>query len=284
MIKDVYNAYQIILVGLGGTGGLLSTLLSRYIYDKSRQNNCSFTLSLVDGDRVEEKNIARQPFGKDDLNQFKSDSLCDAYSYLYGIDVSSVPKFIDTPEDIENIFNSIPYERQWRYEFKPHRIIIGAVDNHRARQVMNDYFIKNHCNDKSDLLYIDSANEFDFGTCICGYRMCDEIIYPPRAAFFPDILEDKGKSASELSCGEINISAPQHLVTNMTAANIIFSDFCNFVEEGTVSGGVTYFYPLSNTMVHRNIDVYGDCKTLTANYLDFSKQCSDKIKAGDTNV
>ena len=55
MIKDVYNAYQIILVGLGGTGGLLSTLLSRYIYDKSRQNNCSFTLSLVDGDRVEEK-------------------------------------------------------------------------------------------------------------------------------------------------------------------------------------------------------------------------------------
>lgn len=256
MNKKIWNHYKIVLVGVGGTGGMLSTLLSRYIYSmENSQENISFSLCMIDADRVEEKNIGRQPFSKDDLGQFKADALQEAYSYLYGIDVSSIPVYIDNIEDIYKAFNTLQLtSEKFGYSLYNHKILIGAVDNHRARQVIEEYFITyNEC---ESLVYIDSANEYDFGTCVCGYRKGNTIYSPTRGVFFPEVFEDNGPSASEMSCGEVNISSPQHLLTNMTAANVIFSHICNYINNNNVSCGVTYFYPFKNKIEHHDLDNY----------------------------
>lgn len=253
-MKKKWNNYKIVLVGVGGTGGMLSTLLCRYIYSMKENKNMSFSICLVDADRVENKNIKRQPFSQDDLGRFKADALQEAYSYLYDIDISSKPAYIDTIDDIYNAFNTLESIDRFNYTVQNHKILIGAVDNHRARQVMEEYFITyNEC---EDLLYIDSANEYDFGTCISGFRKGNNVYSPTRGIYFSEVFEDDGPSASEVSCGDMNISSPQHLLTNMTAANVIFSNICTFIESGTVNAGVTYFYPFKNKIEHHSLESY----------------------------
>lgn len=261
MNKKNWNHYKIVLVGVGGTGGLLSTLLCRYIYSiEHSRENISFSLCIIDADRVEEKNIGRQPFSKDDLGQFKVDALQEAYSYLYGTDISSMPSYVNNIDDIYNAFNTLVLSSEkFGYNMYNHKILIGAVDNHRARQVMEEYFITyNEC---EPLIYIDSANEYDFGTCICGYRKGNNVYSPTRGVFFSEVFEDNGPSASEMSCGEMNISSPQHLLTNITAANVIFSHICNYIDNNSVSSGVTYFFPFKNKIEHHDLDNYYGIKS-----------------------
>lgn len=252
------DTYQIVLIGTGGTGGMFASLIARYIYSKKDDKSVAFSLSLVDADRVSESNVNRQPFTAEDVNQFKVDCLNEAFTELYDIKVTAFPQYIDKPEDLTNIINSYkPNSFSNLYEKHEHIILVGGVDNHRARQVMHEYFSSWKGNDYTDLLYIDSANEFDFGTCVCGYRTHEGEFCPPRAFFFRDVLTDTGKSASEMSCGEINVSAPQHLVTNMAAANTIFSKICLFVDKHEVSGGVTSFYPFVCSSRHMDMEGFG---------------------------
>ena len=56
--------YNICIIGCGGTGGNFAARLSQFLsngYESSAQ------VILVDGDHVEESNIARQPFVSSEL-------------------------------------------------------------------------------------------------------------------------------------------------------------------------------------------------------------------------
>ena len=261
--KKNFNTYNIAIIGVGGTGGLLTGILSRYLYSVKASNDAvAFNIALVDADRVSESNISRQPFLPEEVGQFKTDCLSEAMREIYSLNVTSVPEYINSPADIKKVFsyckNVGAARSAWLYDEYIHNIIIGCVDNHRARQEMHKYFDKWETDsDKYDLYYIDSANEYDYATCICGYRDCNGEHTPPRAFFFPNILEDKGKSASELSCGEVNVSAPQHLITNQMAANVILSKLVSFITENKTSFCFTYRYPFKCEMVHRDETSFG---------------------------
>lgn len=251
-----YNEYKIVIIGAGGTGGAIASQLARFLYSKKDDDTKKFRMVLVDGDHVDEKNINRQPFASEDVGMFKVDCLQEAYYETYGIDVRSVPEFID---DVESFKKNIMEEHRPQfssyYKAKMHLILIGAVDNHRARQTMHKYFESVELTKGTDLLYIDSANEFDFGTVVAGYKDSNGVILSPdRAFFFPDILKSRQKKASELSCGAVNISAPQHYATNQQAACIVFSQLCSFIEYGTYLDGVTYFHSFKCSINNRPLE------------------------------
>lgn len=95
------------------------------------------------------------------------------------------------------------------------------------------------------LIYVDSANELSAGEIVIGVRDYTKIITPDRAHYYPEILENPGKAAYELSCEELNASAPQHLATNGLAGDLLFSYISQVIvaaEKAVYApGGIIYF-------------------------------------------
>lgn len=250
--KQRRDHYTFVVVGVGGTGGELVTTLAKYIYDRQVKDDFFGRLILIDGDRVEEKNCGRQPFVLDDVGMFKVDALSMAISECLPqngtnkpVEVFSDASYIDdVGEFTEMVFEHAfrCYDGGYLYDNHYHIVICGCVDNHRARQTLDRFFNECKATQKGyDLLYLDSANEFDFGSVVSSFKDRKGVECPARAFYFPEVLTSKEKKASEQSCGVVNVSTPQHYKTNKMAANLVFSLITNFVEERDYFKGWIYF-------------------------------------------
>ncbi|MCG8538493.1 MAG: ThiF family adenylyltransferase [Clostridia bacterium] len=199
--------YLIIIVGVGGTGGNFAKELCRLVSNFPK--NKDIKIVFMDGDTVELKNKSRQPFVNLDITRNKANILAERCSTTFDIDIIENTFFLTQKEQLLDIIHN--YQ-----DYLP--IIIGCVDNHRARQIMHDVFNRiNNC------IYLDSANESWYGEVVCGLRGNGETILQPRAYFFPEVLTDSKIGKDEESC-EVRIDkAPQHLVTNLQAAVILLS-------------------------------------------------------------
>ena len=125
--------YVVIIVGAGGTGGNFVKEYARYISCLSKDNVAVKTV-LVDGDYVEQKNMERQPFIDEDINQNKAVTLASAIEDTFsGVQINAYPHYIDNAEEIVRIFQNVrSYSGSSVNVSIP--VIIGCVDNHRARQ------------------------------------------------------------------------------------------------------------------------------------------------------
>ena len=237
-LEKVKIHFNVVCIGAGGTGGNFLKEFGRYM-SFFRDANKSITLSIVDGDHVENKNRERQPYLNIDENQPKSVTLANAIIENFGLSEDSVRAYncyINNKAELYNIVNRAKKYYNSAYSlYREIIVLIGAVDNHRARQVMDGFFYM-----ENDIIYIDAANEYRVGEVCIGIRMNGKNITPPRSHYFPDILKDKSPSKSELSCGVVNESDPQHLTTNLMAANICLCSVVNLIH-GTVQGGIVYF-------------------------------------------
>ena len=254
---------NIIVVGCGGTGGKLSTELFRTLAvlgdDKE---NLKTHLTLIDGDRVEEKNIERQPFSLIDVGTHKCLALQETARECFNLEVSAYPTYLDNCEQLMSIINE--ESNICKKHCCPSRdfeitILCGCVDNHRARQVLEQAYQK-----LENVYYIDSANEFDVGEVVYGLRLKGNEISKSRAFYFPDVLTDKGPRASEISCAAENVSAPQHPGTNMMAANFMLTAISNFLVSGNFRDGIIYFNALNPSVVHRRAESEKPAATLEA--------------------
>lgn len=103
------GSYQVVLVGCGGTGGFAAEGLCRILPAR-------VPLILVDHDRVEERNLARQNFSPDEIGASKSEALANrlARRYRRAIAYSTYPAAM--------------------MELSHSGIVIGCVDNGLARR------------------------------------------------------------------------------------------------------------------------------------------------------
>lgn len=222
--------YDIIVVGAGGTGGNLLKELGRFLKFFHVPDR-DWNLTIIDGDTVEARNGERQPFFEGDVQQMKALCIQEGLVDCIGLpaeNVAAYPIYLDSAEWLRNKMDK---------QNQSVSIVVGCVDNHRARQVLHEVFNK----DQGNIIYIDSANEFDYGEVVVGVKMKGKEICPPRAYYFPEVLTDTSPSASELSCGAINVSSPQHLITNLVAAGHILSTIIGIMQEGRVDGGIIHF-------------------------------------------
>lgn len=225
--------YIVMIVGAGGTGGNFAKEFARYaaFYNK---DGCGIRTVLIDGDTVEEKNQDRQPYITEDIQQNKSVALTAAIQETFGLkDFYAYPHYIDDGKDLERIYNN------FKDNYSPDifiPVVIGCVDNHRARQCMHAFFEA-----QPTIFYFDSANEFSVGEIVLAAKVSQQILAPDRCHYFPDVLTDTSQSASELSCGSVNISAPQHLAINLMAANLLLCSTVLLLSDGMIKGGIIYF-------------------------------------------
>lgn len=239
--------YNIVVVGCGGTGGNFIARISQFLSTARVEYN----LTLVDGDYVDEGNLSRQPFTRDELTCNKAVSLASAVFDTYGFKPVAYPQYLDTYEDLKKVFELITPMGYCRGE-KVHTvdILIGCCDNHRCRQVMEKWFDK-----ATNAIYLDAANEFSCGEVVIGIKAGGKILAPSRKFYFPEVMRDRKKRKSKESCGAVNKSAPQHLATNTQAANILLAILSNFIQTGEIAGGVVYFDTFKFSQVFRAWDM-----------------------------
>lgn len=210
MVDDAKQ--KIFIVGCGGTGSNYIKELARYL-----ATNKSYLLNaqvvLIDGDVVEEKNLKRQSFIKEDILMNKAEAMALAVNDTYDMLFSYVPEYLASKDHMLHLMKNV-YGNDAREEEICIPIIVGCVDNHNCRKILHEVF-----QEYSDIIYIDAANEFSTGEVVVGVKNNYAVIAQDRAFYFPEVLEDS-KSVLEMSCTELNQVKPQHLVTNLFAANI----------------------------------------------------------------
>lgn len=101
--------FTVTVVGCGGTGGFVAESLCRLLPPRA-------DLVLIDHDRIEERNLTRQCFYREDLGQFKSEALAKRLAQRYGRPVA---------------YSTLPVRMT---EIVYPGLIIGCVDNGLARK------------------------------------------------------------------------------------------------------------------------------------------------------
>lgn len=233
--------YKIVIVGAGGTGSHFIARFSQFLasFDSS---HARVDVAVVDGDMVEEGNIARQNFGTGDVMQNKAEAIAAAVADTYGLTFHTFPIYINDKHDLDEVFAAFP-----GVALHPSlNILVGACDNHRCRQAMERWFSSTR-----SAVYIDSANEFSVGEVVIGIKTNKRLISPSRKHYFPEIMRDRKKRRSEQSCGAVNKSTPQHIATNCEAGNIMLSILCQLLSDGKISGGIIYFDTFEYSKVFR---------------------------------
>ncbi len=212
------KSIKLIVVGCGGTGSLTMGYLARML------RRTPTSVLLIDGDTVEDKNLDRQGFSSCDVGESKAAILADEVQSVGMGHVTYMPEYL-----IDKSQLTLMREKD------DLTILIGCVDNHRARQVMHQYFYS-----VDDCIYIDSANEYDAGEVCVAVRANGKDIAPPRGYYFPDVLTDKSPRADELGCDTVNISAPQHMITNSLMAMVIAKIVNTIINDNIYDGGMIY--------------------------------------------
>lgn len=110
----------IVLVGCGGTGAFLSDAIGRLLLGRAAR------LFLVDHDRVEDHNVARQAYERREVGRFKAEVLAERLARRYGREVgySTLPY---DPEIHARLFGEGPSALS---------LLVGAVDNAAARRAL----------------------------------------------------------------------------------------------------------------------------------------------------
>ena len=82
---------NIVVVGVGGTGGHLAPQLARIMW-LERENGRDVQMTFVDPDLIEEKNIGRQNFCPASIGQNKALDLAMRFNAAYGLDIAAIPQ------------------------------------------------------------------------------------------------------------------------------------------------------------------------------------------------
>lgn len=196
---------NIVIIGLGGIGSVLSNFMSRYL--NSRLDIMS-EIILVDGDNYEFKNQERQEFIRfGNKADAKADELREKFS---NINFKSFPCFVD-----ENSISEI---------IKENYIVMVGVDNHKTRRLISDY-----AKTLDNIIVISGGNEYTDGNVQIFIREGGEDVTPSLTDYHPEIKNAIDKSPDEMSCEELSHAEPQLYFTNASVAIFMCIAFYNIL-------------------------------------------------------
>jgi PRTRC genetic system ThiF family protein len=226
----------LVLCGCGGNGSWLAPHLARRTWQLNRtwqqlaaqhlDNPARFRrtihLVFVDPDVVEMKNIeARQNFSPADVGFPKAQVLAARYALAYGLTIRAIV----APFDIAEVKPTSPYGSTGGT-----MLIVGCVDNARARQSINAALARNVGARWPTVWWLDAGNSRAAGQIILGNTASVERLagalqgavcsrLPSPALVEPGLLvpkedEDESAGVANLSCEELALADQQSPVIN----------------------------------------------------------------------
>jgi molybdopterin/thiamine biosynthesis adenylyltransferase len=203
------------IIGLGGIGSVLTDFLAQYL---NYSYNGEARMFLVDGDKYEPKNAARQSFSEyGNKAEVKVEELASKFQK---ISFRPIDEFIDKKNAAEII-----EERD---------IVFLVVDNHKTRKI-----VSKQCQKLNNIVLISGGNELTDGNVQVYLKKEGKEITAPLEAYHPEIENPKDKMPNELSCTERQKSEPQLLFTNLTVACAMLNAFYA-VEKDKLAYGEVY--------------------------------------------
>lgn len=176
---------QFLIIGAGGVGSWLIHPLAATFRDSS--------ITIMDGDILEEKNLDRQRFNQDQVGKNKAEALVELYPWA---NLKAIPHYFHGDENVGDYSH-----------------ILGCADNNEARLA-----ILNSCDCFSKDAVIGANEYFDSQAYYYKYSWCGGRL-DPRVKY-PDLLQIRGDSP--INCtGEAQMSTPQLCLANFNAAGMM---------------------------------------------------------------
>ena len=206
---------KILLVGCGGTGSQLARAIARMVYQMKHAGQSTPQVAFIDPDVVEHKNVGRQLFtyAEADAGIHKAEALARRFNFSLGLNIAYYNEAFSVEKHIERGGNTI---------------VLGAVDNHLARQELSRL---------KDSIEIDCGNHHNSGQVIIGNTAsmdkvqehfeyaqkhdCKTVSYLPYATtVYPSLLEPEPEPDTTLSCAELTQQGEQSVLINGFIASI----------------------------------------------------------------
>ncbi len=211
-------ASRIVLVGCGGIGSQLLPPLVRYLASRPEPRA---VLVLVDGDVFEAKNLARQACSKSDLGSNKAEALAQI-ARTAGLACQAIPTFID--------------ETNVRQIVREADTVLLAVDNHRARALVDD-----HLRSLDEATLISGGNDETDGNVQLVRRRDGRSLDGHLVEIHPEIGQAaEHEEAEGDGCQVLAAERPQLLVTNLLVASAMLACLWQISERGSVPYSEVY--------------------------------------------
>jgi molybdopterin/thiamine biosynthesis adenylyltransferase len=192
---------EIKAIGIGGIGCALLPFLCRYLqYSGERAR-----LTLIDGDRFERGNAARQAFsGLGNKAEVKSRELAREYEALA---FRSMPEYV-TEDNVARLIG-------------PGEVVFLMVDNHASRNL-----VSRHASSLPDLSLISGGNDYENGNVQVYVRQGGRDLTPSLNRYHPEIASPQDRNPAAMSCEELMAAgAPQLLFANLMVASLMLNAF-----------------------------------------------------------
>jgi PRTRC genetic system ThiF family protein len=235
------------LIGTGGTGSWLAPTIVRIARMLNEGFGKSVTVTFMDPDRVEPKNVYRQFFSTAEIGHFKAEALAFRYGAAWGVDIRAVTCRLDERFS----FNSTGYGDL--------RVMIGCVDNNKARRTISRLVY----NQPRLTYWLDCGNGKSSGQVLFGGAassnlfplpgFCAWLPWPDQLA--PDLIVGEPESNSSgiaphcTSCADMIMHDVQGMTVNQTIAAWAGDYLFRFLVTRNLDRYRTYFDLASGTAI-----------------------------------
>ena len=202
LINPIHRYISVTVVGAGGTGSLLLSVLARFNAALETLRSVYLHVKVIDFDTVSEHNVARQLFSPSDVGYKKATVLVERFNRFYKTNWVAVTK---------------PIQRAPLHEVLSN-IIITCTDNpesrHYVNELMKDYKAETD-HGIMPLYWINTGNNKMTGHVLMGSPKHNI----PTAADMFDLfaMNERDKTAS---CSLAESLEQQHIMINSTIANL----------------------------------------------------------------
>ena len=192
---------EIKAIGIGGIGCALLPFLCRYL----QYSGEGARVTLIDGDRFERGNAARQAFsGLGNKAEVKSRELAREYEALA---FRSIPEYV-TADNVARLIGA-------------DEVVFLMVDNHASRNL-----VSRHASSLADLTLISGGNDYEDGNVQVYVRQGGRDLTPSLNRYHPEIASPQDRNPAAMSCEELMAAgAPQLLFANLMVASLMLNAF-----------------------------------------------------------
>lgn len=173
---------NVVIIGCGGTGSRLLPMISQ-LMSRGKWNDMVPTITLIDGDEVEVKNLTRQNFIMEDVGRNKAECLAERYGSAFEIPTVCINQYV--PDNVQSMTDwlarSVPDQMTKLVANRP-TVFFLCVDNMKARYNIIQAILMSTSRNAIEHLIVDAGNENTFGQA----RVFSSRIVKEEECFNPD--------------------------------------------------------------------------------------------------
>jgi PRTRC genetic system ThiF family protein len=214
---------EIVLIGCGGTGSHLARAIARIIAHMQSLRMNIPSLTLIDPDTVEERNVSRQLFSPAEIGMNKAEVIAQRLSCALGLAIEWIPEAFNTKRHLARdnygliLIDAVDNYLARRELAQVKRGVIIACGNHRSAGQVS---IGNVQDREEALLHLEDVEKRQY---TLGNK--HTLSYLPTAyALFPELLEPESVTTTSpvdgVSCADLVLQGEQDLLINDSIATI----------------------------------------------------------------